>query len=334
MTMEELEAKYGPEIARAFARVVEELRAGIAFGEVEEALRSGALDAALDALHLDAAAYNELLDAIEEAYKAGGIETMASLPKQNPDGIALVFRFDARNIVAESLLRTYAARRVTEIVADQRAALRTALEAGMAAGNNPRTVALDIVGRIDKTTGKRTGGIVGLTSGQAKYVVNARAELNALDPAYFERKARDKRFDPSIRRAIKNGEPVPAETLKKAIIAYERRLLKIRGDTIGRTEAMTALHTAQDDALRQAIDSGQLPAGAVVRIWEATGDTRTRRTHALLDGQKQPYGALFRSASGALLRYPGDPNAPVEEIANCRCWMRIKVDWFAVALAS
>jgi hypothetical protein len=330
MTMEELEAKYGPEIARAFARVIEDLRANVDFGAVEDAIRSGAVEAALDAMHIEAAAYNDLLDAIEAAYREGGAQTMAGLPSVNPEGVALVFRFDARNLVAEGWLRAYAARRVVEIVEDQREALRIALAAGMEKGQNPRTAALDIVGRIDRATGKRTGGIVGLTSKQAQYVVNARAELESLDSGYFDRAARDKRFDGAIRKAIREGRPVPAETLRKAIIAYERRLLKIRGDTIGRTEAMTALHKAQDDAISQAVESGQIPAAAVSRIWEATGDSRVRETHRKMDGQKQPWGRPFISPSGAVLRFPGDPNAPAREIINCRCWLRVKVDWLSL----
>ena len=51
----------------------------------------------------------------------------------------------------------------------------------------------------------------------------------------------------------------------------------------------------------------------------------TRDTHAALNGQKRLPGEPFESPSGALLRYPGDPSAPPEEVINCYCQLRTRV---------
>jgi hypothetical protein len=73
--------------------------------------------------------------------------------------------------VAEELFRQFD---ITEIVADQKTAVRNFLEAGLAEGANPRTTALDLVGRISGASGKREGGVIGLTSSQEGWVRNYR----------------------------------------------------------------------------------------------------------------------------------------------------------------
>lgn len=52
--------------------------------------------------------------------------------------------------------------------------------------------------------------------------------------------------------------------------------------------------------------------------WESTPDERVRPTHWRSHKQSVPLEAFFR-VGAALLRYPGDPLGPPEEIANCRC---------------
>lgn len=55
--------------------------------------------------------------------------------------------------------------------------------------------------------------------------------------------------------------------------------------------------------------------------WLAAHDLRTRHSHRILDGQRQPVGEPFE-VDGYKLRYPGDPDAPGYLIYNCRCTVR------------
>lgn len=312
--------RYGETIARAFVEAVGDLATTADVQRLIAAIEAGNLDRALDALNLDPAAYDRVLEAIRAGYLESGELAASRFPA------AAFVRFSARNPVAEHWLTEQSSTLVREIIDDQRQAVRQALTAGMERGENPRTTALDIVGRLDRNTGKREGGIIGLTSQQEAFVRNARAELEAGDPAYLQRARRNKTFDRTIRKAIESGQPIPAETIRKATMAYRVRLLSLRGDMIGRTEALTALRAANHEAYRQAVEAGKITEAEVTRIWRDASDSRVRHTHMIMDGQEvRGLSQPFQSPSGARLMYPGDPTAPPGERIGCRCVAEYKV---------
>lgn len=201
----------------------------------------------------------------------------------------------------------------------------------MAAGRNPRSVALEIVGRVNKATGLREGGLIGLNAPQSAAVKAAREEL--ADPArmagYFERARRDRRFDRVVSRALADGKPLAKPDIDRVTARYADRLLKLRGDTIARTEMIASLAAGRDEGIRQLIDTGAVRSDQVVKVWRATGDRRTRDTHMDMDGAEVSIDGLFQSPSGALLAYPGDISngAPAEEVINCRCYSEVKIDF-------
>lgn len=65
-------------------------------------------------------------------------------------------------------------------------------------------------------------------------------------------------------------------------------------------------------------------AGWVAKVWNSRHDDRVRDTHQVLDGQARGIGERFVSPSGAHLRYPHDPLAPIGEVANCRCFLTVR----------
>lgn len=332
---EELADRYGRAVADAFFRALDDIRSAAEIQRLTAAIEAGQIEEALDALHIDPEAYEELLDRIREAHTEGGRAAVETMPARRPDGTALVVRFSGRNLIAEAQVRDHGARLVTRTTEDQRQAVRNSIRASLEEGVNPRTAALRIVGTLNRQTGKREGGILGLTAAQEAYVRNARAELASGDPAalraYLGRTRRDKRFDRTILKAIREEQPVPAETARKAVLAYERRLLQLRGETIGRVEAMTALQQGRFEAYRQAVESGAIPENAVRKVWRSAGDFRVRHTHRALNGDTAGLNEAFRSPSGARLRFPMDTalGAPADEIVNCRCDAEYRVDWLA-----
>ncbi len=110
---------------------------------------------------------------------------------------------------------------------------------------NPRQTALDIVGRVSRTSNRREGGVIGLTAAQGQYVARARQELLSGEPdqlqRYLERGRRDKRFDRTILASIRDGKPINRETVDRIVGRYADRLLELRGEMLARTETMTAL---------------------------------------------------------------------------------------------
>ncbi|MER8471544.1 hypothetical protein [Mesorhizobium sp. M1405] len=86
---------------------------------------------------------------------------------RDPSGFQVVLRWDARNMAAETWLREHSAQLVTNIVADQQIAIRAAFSEGLARGTNPTRTALEVVGRINRVTGSREGGVIGLTTVQS-----------------------------------------------------------------------------------------------------------------------------------------------------------------------
>lgn len=332
--IDELLATHDRRIMEAFLDSIRDVRDSITLRVIVERLERGDVAGAIEAMQLDADAFARLELAIAEAYNAGGAATVGNLPKlRDPDGNRVLFRWGVRNPEAEAWLREHSATLVTRILDDQRIAIRAALEEGLSQGQNPRQTALDVVGRVNRASNRREGGIIGLTAAQERYVATARADLLSGDAErlrhYLTLGRRDKRFDRTVLKALREGTALPADVVARITGRYADRLLDLRGEMLARTETMMALGPSRDDAFRQQIGAGKIAADDVTKTWRSAGDGRVRHTHRVLNGQTVPFDGVFQSPSGAMLRYPGDPRAPASELTGCRCWCEYKIDHFA-----
>lgn len=206
----------------------------------------------------------------------------------------------------------------------------------MLEGRNPRDTARDVIGRTARATGRREGGIIGLTSGQAEWVRTARAELASGDPAlmrnYLTRARRDERFDGAVKRAIAEGRPLSASEIEKRVTRYSQRLLAYRGEVVARTETLHSVHAGQYESMQQLVDSGSLQRSQVRFAWSATGDGRTRDSHLALHGEMVTLGETFVSpATRARMRYPGDTSlgAQGQDVIQCRCTLEPRINFLA-----
>lgn len=330
-----------PPVARAFTEAFLTVRSQVQVQRLAELIAAGDIEGAADLLGIGSAQLAEFSEGLRGVYMAGGRQGMTELPTVTMRiagrRVRLQARFDIRNERAEAWLRTQSSRLVREIAADQRNLVRLIVSEGTALGQNPRRTALDLVGRLS-ATGQRQGGVIGLTSQQGQFVANARADLLSGDPArmraYLGRARRDKRFDRTVLKAIKEGRTLGAADVDKITGRYADKLLQLRGENVARTEALTAFNQAREEAFRQTIDAGGLRPENVRKVWSATGDNRTRESHAALEGAEVGIDEAFTADTGAQLMHPGDTSlgAGAEDVINCRCMAIYRVDQIGQAM--
>lgn len=342
-----------PSIRDAFLAAIASVRARAPVSVIADLVEAGRIDDVLQVLGIDSALLSPLSESVRSAFVAGGAQGMAEVPPiqlalrpiitgsyaARPVSPVLRVSFDLFNPRAQSWLVNHSSQLVTRIVSEQRSAIQQVLSTGMQLGRNPRQTALDIVGRVGET-GRRTGGIVGLTEQQAQFVSNMRTELASGDSRllarYLRRERRDKRFDSSVRKAMEAGKPLSQGDIDKIAGRYSDRLLQLRGENIARTESMAAFNAAREEAYMQAVEAGGLHPEHVRKTWGATGDERTRDSHAALHGIEIGLLETFQSPTGARMRYPGDTEmgAGAEDVAGCRCTAMYRVDMLAATMGA
>jgi hypothetical protein len=336
-SLEQLLALKIPEVQRIFLNVMQDIVDRALLDEMIAAIEANDAERLFRATGFTQAALAPIIDAIEQVYRDSAETTVAGWPKRirTPTGLT-IFRFDMRNPRAEQDLRTVSSRLVAQLTEEARQNVRNALQQGMIDGRNPRSTALDIIGRIDPATRNRVGGLIGLTQNQEGWVRNADRYLRQLDPKYLNLKLRDKRFDSIVKKAIESGKPLSETDVSRLVTAFKGRALKYRGEAVARTETIQTLNRGEYMATRQAIDEGLIKDSAVTKEWDDTGDGKVRPTHRVMaskygKGKGVALDEPFESPSGARLMYPGDPGlgASAAEIVHCRCRMHVRVDWLA-----
>lgn len=331
--IEQLTDEWEPVIRAAFFEAVLDITSKAELGQIVARLERGDIAGAIEAVHLDPAAFLALDSAISQTFNAGGASAIGALPKlRDPRGGQFIIRWDVRNPRAEAWLRDHSSSLITRITQEQVSLVRGALVNGLEQGLNPRATALDIIGRVNGAKGKRTGGLVGLSQPQSAAVTKARSALLSGDATamrgYLTLTRRDRRFDSLVLKAIESGKALDRDAALKIAGRYSDRLLQLRGETIARTETIASLNRSNVEAMQQAVDGGAVKAEHVTKIWHTAQDPRVRDSHAAIDGESVGMNGTFSNG----LAYPGDPAGGPEETANCRCWMETRIDFAASIL--
>ena len=322
-------------IEAAFLQSIQGIVDDIVLTRVIQALARGDIDAAVDAVDIDRAAFSAFESAFRSNYESVGSATSSLMaPVRALDGTRITIRFDARNPRAEEWLSTWSSERITgDLVPEQRQVIRDTMTRGLARGDNPRTTALDMAGRV--VGGKRQGGIIGLTGPQQATVDWVKDALASGDQdalrRYLNLGRRDKRLDAQIKALIKGGKPATRELREKVVTRLSDSYQKLRAETIARTESMRSLNAAEEEAFRQALDKSGSSEQFVTREWSSARDKRTRDSHGALHGTKvQGLTQPFVTSNGHRMMRPGDDSlgTPAGEIANCRCIQYIEIDYF------
>lgn len=298
-------------IAVVFRTAISDLQGEIDLDELADLIEAGRTEEALDKLRHTA----ERLGAASNVTFVSAGQSAAEFMTRV--GVGRIV-FDMVNIGAVAAMQANRLQLVREFTDEQRRAASLALISGVEAGQNPRVAA------------RQFRDSIGLTSRQWQAVFNYRTALEAVgtdDRAAADalsRELRDRRSDSSIRTAVRRSRPLPASQIDRLVSHYQRRFVRYRSEVIGRTEALRAVHEGNEEAYRQAIESGVIDADQLRRTWQTRVDGRERDTHLLLNEQERPWGEPWVTRHGPI-RYPGDPQAPAVETIQCRCALATRI---------
>lgn len=311
-----------PELRDAFLAAVADLTGGINRTALIAALQAGDIEAAIAALNIEPAAFLRYATTLEGAFVQGGAVAAGLIAGP---GIDIVLRFDMSNPAAEAWIRRNVGERITAITAETMQVARDTILTGYQSGRHPNSIALDLVGRVDR--GARTGGVLGLDAPRAerlRIVTRGMETAEGVQDLVVNGRVRykvNRATELRILRAYNNGTAVPAADRAISVRQYQNALLQARGETIGRTETLQAVMGARHEAWEQALDKLGKTDADVIKTWRHGGGPKDPRPHhEAMSGQTvQGLDTPFEFSNGARLRYAGDEDAPASEVINCTC---------------
>lgn len=297
--------------ARGFRLMVANIRNEMDLTTIAELLERGRLD---DALTLALRRVPNLGTQYMNSFFAAATDTAAFLGK-NLDQI--VIDFDQTNPFAVRVARENQLRLVREFTAKQVEATRAALLEGVQTGANPIAQARNFRDSI------------GLTKSQLQSVQNYRRSLEAGERSALDRALRDKRFDPTVQRAIDSGKPLTRTQIDRMVARYNERFVIHRSKVIARTEALKSVHQGKQAMYEQAIENGDLDPQNLENEWQTSLRENVRDSHSAMHGQKRPFGEMFVSGDGHFAPHPGAFNVAAEDI-QCVCTLSTRITQVAV----
>ena len=307
-------ASLEPPIRQAFYRYTAEAKAAIKKPHVKQLVASHNIDGITALLQ---PFVTHLTAALQQSFILSGKHMVASLGKQLgvkvlrkadlPD-FDVTIDFDDQDAQAAAVMQNLQMQFVTDFTQKQKQVIRQALTSIFQQGGSTQD-AVDALSNV-----------IGLTPWQQAAVDNYQALLQQNSADALNRMLRDKRYDNTVEDAVGNDTPLTDDQISMMTDRYRSGMLNYRANTIARTESLTAMSTARHQAMGQVADQLGYDPDTIARTWNATHDKRTRETHCAMDGETVVgMNKLFKSPSGARLRYPGDPLAPAAERAQCRC---------------
>lgn len=305
--IENLLDRMEPRIRTAFIQAVIIAQQENTLDELIALALDGRLNEAIEGV--TAAGAESLADLINTVLIESGQTASAAMAS----GISATISFDQVNQRAVNIMQDNRLRLITEFSQDQRLALRQALTDGIRRGLNPRAQARNFRDSI------------GLTARQQASVENYRRLLTEGNAEALQRKLRDRRFDPTVRRAVEGDIVLTEAQVEKMVGRYRERFIKFRSEVIARTEALRSVHEGANQAFLQAIENGNIDADSLTQTWHTARDARVRDSHVFMNGQQQPFGEPFLSGNGNRLRFPGDILAPASDTIQCRCAVSTRV---------
>ena len=320
--------KLEPDLRRAFEAAVADLRGGIDWPALLDALRNNRIEAAIDALNIEPAVFQRYAALQTSIFEAAGAATVASI--NLPGLVSAAVRFDMTNPGAERWIAENVGTQITRITADQVQLARQVILEGYQAGQGPQNIAVDLVGRVQN--GVRQGGVIGLDAPRADRLLKVTEAIKTAegvqslvikraDGTLAVKYKGNKTTEAAILKAYRQGVAVPAAAQRRLMAQYSNRLLKERAETVARFETAQSVMGARRQAWAQLLAKRNIPPEAVGKRWVHGGGVREPRPHhvamsgTVVTGIDTP----FTFSNGAVMQYAHDPAAPLSETVLCGC---------------
>lgn len=329
---EMLIARFEPDLQAAFRAALADLRGGVNFRMLTDALEAGDIQSAIDALNIEPAAFQRYAVVKTEAYRQSGTATVASISL--PGAIDARIRFDMTNPRAEAWIANEVGQKITGgLVQEQIETVRSVILQGFQRGDGPFGIGVDIAGRV--RNGVRQGGVLGLDRPRAERLAHVTQGIKTPEGVRgLVVVGRDGtvrmryKVNPASERAILaayiRGEAVPDAQRVRIEQQYSNRLLKDRADTVARAETSQAVMSARAEAWEQT----GVPDEFIMKRYVHGGGVKDPRPHhiemsgTVIRGLQTP----FEFSNGARHRWAHDPDADVSELVGCSCNTEMFVD--------
>jgi len=295
-----------PRIRRRFLQLLAQSRDMVTIEEIATLVEAGQY---LEAMSVMENVAPGLHNSLVEVYAQAGLNAALFITETAKTPVEFTLLSDE----AVNTLRTHRMRLVREITQQTQAAMVETAQAAIAEGAHPYE------------TARRIKNGLGLTQHQAQSVNNYRSLLERGSKSALQRELRDRRFDRTVERAIRERRPLTSEQVNRMVARYEQRMIQHRAKTIALTESQSMLHEGEEEMFEQAVREKKIQRKQVLRTWRTAGDMRVRDSHAPMNGQQRFMGDLFVTGAGRYVRWPGDVNAPASERINCRCVLQRRV---------
>ena len=301
-------AREDTEIRRAFMRFVRQVREPGVLSGIVDKLQDGNINGALAIMG------RYISDFADELPKSFVRAARSEMQRLAPAVGQTSLDFNVGDPAAAKLMRRSKLEFITNFTDKQRDSVRSALADSLDRGEG------------EKQAAKRIKSSIGLTENQYKAVDNYRQLLENSSAEALQRDLRDKRSDRPVQSAIDRGDVLSDTQIDRLVDAYGNNMLNYRARTIARTESHRATSRARHEAQRQALKRARIRANRATRRWNTILDGRERDTHEAMNQQTRVgFDRPFLSPSGAELLYPGDPDAPAEEVVGCRCVVTLEI---------
>jgi hypothetical protein len=283
-----------PDVRRAFLAGVRKLAESLSADELAYLIESGGIEQILSQSFSEDAmerAFDEVRQSVRANTQAAARYFLRDVPR-------ITMGFDTFNPHHIEAIRALETRVMQTLKDDVRGAVRAHVEAGLASGKHPKTIARGI------------RDVVGLAPHQEAWVRNFRDELERGDAKALQRVLRDRRFD----KALAKG-PLSKERIDRMVDAYRRRVIAHNAETNARTASLDAMKLGQRLAWEDAIAQGTVGADELVETWITVRDSRVRPEHVVMHGEQKPFSGVYSNGQ----KIPGESDF------NCRCLSRVSV---------